>query len=107
MSQLSTAGRLLEYLERESRTLRDTVTNAAGVLPVRADRVMRGEGRLSLAEQLRLAEATLVVAPKFSRHAKRLRAQTLAAHSYEAGKNVVCHRDAPVERWERSAVLRG
>lgn len=107
MSQLSTAGRLLNELDRESRALRDTVTNAAGVLPARADRVMRGEDRFSLAEQLRLAEATLVVAPKFSRQAMRLRAQTLATRSYEHGDNVVCHRDAPVERWERSAVLRG
>ncbi|HVX40621.1 MAG TPA: hypothetical protein VHB25_13715 [Gemmatimonadaceae bacterium] len=107
MSQLSTAGRLLKELERESRAIRDTVTNAAGVLPTRADRAMRGEGKLSLAEQLRLAEATLVVAPKLSRQAIRLREQTLATQSYVLGENVVCHRDAPVERWERSSVLRG
>lgn len=107
MSQVSTAGRLLKDLERESRALRDTVTNAAGVMSARADRAMRGDGRLSLAEQLRLAEATLVVAPKFSRAATRLRAQALAAQSYELGESVVCHRDAPVDRWERSTIVRG
>ena len=107
MPQLSTAGRLLKDLERESRALRDTVTNAAGVLATSADRALRGDGRLTLAEQLRLAEATLIVAPKFSRQALRLRGQTLAATSYERGDNVVLHRDAPVERWERSAALRG
>ena len=107
MSQLSTAGRLLKELERESRAIRDMVTNAAGVLPLRADRAMRGETKLSLAEQLRLAEATLVVAPKFARQAVRLREQTLATQSYELGENVVCHRDAPVDRWERSTALHG
>ncbi len=107
MSQLTTAGRLLKDLERESRGLRDTVTNVAGVHATRADRAMRGEDRLSLAEQLRLSEATIVVAPKFARQAMRLRGQTLAARSYELGEHVVTHRDPPVEPWERSSALRG
>jgi hypothetical protein len=61
---------------------------------------------LTLSEQLRLAEAALVVAPGHSRHALQLRAQALAARGYESGDLVERHRDAPVDRWERTAQLR-
>ncbi len=105
MSQLSTAGRLLGELHREGPALRDTVASAAGIVAERADATMSGALRLSLAEQLRLSEATLVLAPRFTRQALRLRGQALAARSYESG-DVQVHNESPVERWERSAQMR-
>jgi hypothetical protein len=105
MPQLSTAGRLLSELNRESTTLRDTVAGAAGIVAERADATMKGEIRLSLSEQLRLSEAAIVLAPRLARQALRLRGQALAARSYESGE-VQLHNESPVERWERSAQMR-
>ena len=84
MVQLTTAGRLLDALNSMSPAARDAVALAAGLSPERADAAMIGALRLSLSEQLRLSEATVVLAPKFARHALRLRGQVLAARSYEA-----------------------
>jgi hypothetical protein len=105
MSQLSTAGRLLGELHREASALRDTVASAAGIVVERAEATMNGAIRLSLAEQLRLSEATLVLAPRYTRQALRLRGQALAARSYESGE-VQVHTDSPAERWERSPQMR-
>lgn len=106
MSQNSTAGRLLELLLADSRAIRDAVVFAAGLLPERAEAAMTGGVRLSLSEQLRLAEATIVTAPKFRRHAHRLRGQVLAARSFEANELVERHLEAPSQRWEGSAPMR-
>jgi hypothetical protein len=106
MSQLSTAGRLLGELHRESATLCEMVASGAGILHNRARRARTGEVRLSLAEQLRLAEAVTLFAPAHAPGAKRLRSQVLAARSFESGDLVVRHSEAPIDRWERSAELR-
>jgi hypothetical protein len=106
MPQLTTVGRLLQDLHRTSPTMRDTVVCAAGLSPDRADMSMAGAVKLKLSEQLRVAEAVLLVAPEFARAAERLRAQTLAARSFENGDLVDTHHDAPVERWERAVSLR-
>jgi hypothetical protein len=105
MAQLTTAGRLLEQLHETSPAIREAVVYAAGLSTDRADAAMRGALRLSLSEQLRLSEATLVVAPKFSRDAMRLRTQVLAARSYEAGELIDAHREVPVDRWEHNETL--
>ena len=105
MTQITTAGRLLNQLYKESEQMRDAVAMAAGILPDRAQSAMTGQVKLTLSEQLRLSEATTIVAPQFSRQAMRLRGQALAARSYEEG-NVLQHQDSPAERWERSAQLR-
>jgi hypothetical protein len=106
MSALTSVGRLLAEIHRESASVRDTVARAAGISLARADGAMLGTTRLSLSEQLRVCEATLLLAPTFSRTAIRLRGHALAARSFENGEHVDCHFDAPVERWERSASLR-
>ena len=62
MSQVSTAGRLLGDLYRESAALGEMVGCGAGILHQRVEGAMRGDVRLTLAEQLRLAEATMVLA---------------------------------------------
>jgi hypothetical protein len=105
MTQITTAGRLLNQLYKESEQIRDAVAMAAGILPDRAQSAMTGQVKLTLSEQLRLSEAATIVAPQFSRQAMRLRGQALAARSYEEG-NVLQHQDSPAERWERSAQLR-
>jgi hypothetical protein len=105
MAQMTTAGRLLNDLERDSITLRKTVVHAAGIVMERAESAMRGTSRLSLSEQLRLSEATALVAPDFARQAARLRAQVLAARSFESG-DVECRLEAPAQRWERASGLR-
>ncbi|HEY9225292.1 MAG TPA: hypothetical protein VIP11_01510 [Gemmatimonadaceae bacterium] len=106
MSQNTTAGRLLESLRDESPAVRDAVTLAAALPAERADAAMVGALRLTLSEQLRLAEATIVTAPKFRRDALRLRGQVLAARSFEAQELVERHRDPPVQRWEVSSQIR-
>ena len=106
MPQLTTAGRLLADLHREAPTIRNTVASAAGVSIERADAAMSGALKLTLAEQLRLSEAIAVVVPRYAREAARLRAQALAAKSFECGELVDRHRDAPVDRWERASQLR-
>jgi hypothetical protein len=106
MSHVSTAGRLLSDLHRESTTLCEVVASGAGILHDRAQRAMTGELRLTLAEQLRLAETTRMLAPKFAAAAARLRDQVLAASSFESGSLVVRHSDVPPERWEACANLR-
>ena len=106
MAQLTTAGRLLEDLHRDGQPIRDAVVSAAGVNLERADAAMIGAFRLTLSEQLRLAEAAILVAPRHARRALRLRAQALAARGYETGDLVERHRDAPADRWERTPQLR-
>ena len=105
MAQVSTAGRLLEDIARESAALYGVVTNGAGLDEDRARGARAGELRLTLAEQLRLAEATTVFARDFARDAVKLRAQALAARSFETGDSVARHNEAPAERWERSTQL--
>lgn len=106
MPQLSTAGRLIQTLNGTSTAVRDAVAHAAGITPERADGAMAGALRLSLAEQLRLSEATLALAPDYKREALRLRGQALAARSFESGSLVDRHADAPSQRWETSSSLR-
>jgi hypothetical protein len=106
MSQLSTAGRLFQSLSSKSTAIRDAVAHAAGIPPERADGAMAGSVRLSLAEQLRLSEATMVLSPEHKREALRLRGQALAARSFESGNLVDRHSEAPVQRWEASSTLR-
>ena len=106
MTQATTVGRLLHQLYTDSPSVRNLVVRAAGLSVERAESAMSGALKLSLSEQLRLAEATLLLAPDHSRDAVRLRGQALAARSYETGGFVESHRDAPTEPWERSANLR-
>jgi hypothetical protein len=106
MPQPTTVGRLLNELHAASPAVRDLVVRAAGLSVERADAAMSGDAKLSLSEQLRLSEATLLLAPDCGRNALKLRGQVLAARSYESGEFVDSHRDSPVERWERSANLR-
>jgi hypothetical protein len=106
MPQNTTAGKLRETLNDESPAVRDAVVYTAALAPERADAAMTGSLRLSLSEQLRLAEATLVAAPKLKREAIRLREQALAARSFESNELVERHRDAPAQRWENSSPLR-
>jgi hypothetical protein len=103
--QGSTAGRLLGEIHRESPSLRDTVATVAGIGQERAQESMTGATRLTLAEQLRLAEAVLLLAPRFGRLAARLRGQALAARSYDSG-DVQLHRELSAQRWERSPQMR-
>ena len=106
MPQLSSVGRLLQDVYRASPVMGDTVVSAAGLSPECAQMSMSGAGKLKLSEQLRVCEATLLIAPDFARTAERVRAQVLAARSYEHGDLVDTHHDAPVERWERAVNLR-
>jgi hypothetical protein len=105
MTQFTTAGRLLGVLYKDSEQLGDAVVHASGIPVERAQGALVGTLRLTLSEQLRLSEATALVAPRFARQALRLRGQVLAARSYENG-DVMNHQDSPAERWERSAQLR-
>jgi len=105
MSQVTTAGRLLKELSRESASNCQSVVRAAGVTAEKAESAMSGVARLSLSEQLRLSEAVLLLAPAFSRQALRLREQVLAARSYETG-DVDRRIEAPAQRWERVNGLR-
>lgn len=105
MPQISTAGRLLADLNREGSELRDLIALSAGVVLERADEAMAGAIKLTLSEQLRLAEATVLHAPTFSRQALRLRGQVLAARSYEA-REVDGPAESPADRWERSPQMR-
>jgi hypothetical protein len=106
MPQTTTAGRLLKDLHEKSPAVREAVVYTAALTPERADAAMSGSLRLSLSEQLRLAEATMMAAPTFKREAIRLREQALAARSFESNELVERHRDAPVQRWETSSQLR-
>jgi hypothetical protein len=106
MPQITTAGRLLEDLHDESPAVRDAIVYTAALSLERADAAMAGSLRLSLSEQLRLAEATMRAAPRFKREAMRLREQALAARSYESKELVERHRDVPAQRWETSSQLR-
>jgi hypothetical protein len=102
----TSAGRLLDELQRESPSVRDMVVAAAGVSADRAEGSINGTTRLSLSEQLRLSEATILLAPSHARAAVRMRAQVLAARSFENRELVDRHADAPDERWERAPHLR-
>lgn len=79
MTQISTAGRLLADLHKESPTLYENVAEQAGIVADRADATRLGELKLSLSEQLRLSEATMSYAKKFSHLAHDLRDQALDA----------------------------
>jgi hypothetical protein len=105
MTQISTAGRLLNELAKVSTATRDAVIDAAGIDAGRADAASIGALRLTLSEQLRLSEASARLAPTLMRAAFTLRGQALAARAYEEGA-VAVHSDRPAERWERSAQLR-
>jgi hypothetical protein len=105
MPQLTTAGRLLHDLDYDNPALRDQIIQAAGIRMDKANAAMAG-ARLTLAEQLRLSEAVSLLAPQHARTAGRLRAQALAARSFEKGDLVDRHHDAPVQNWERSAAMR-
>ena len=105
MSQVTTAGRLLKDLQRESADHWQSVVRASGVEPEKAESAMCGAARLTLSEQLRLSEAVLLLAPTLSRQAMRLREQVLAARSYETG-DVERRIEAPAQRWERVSGLR-
>jgi len=83
--QMSTAGRLLTHLYDKSECLGDAVATASGIQLERARGASIGATRLTLSEQLRLSEATALVAPAFARLALRLRAQVLAARSHDDG----------------------
>lgn len=102
MSQVTTAGRLLGELNQESTVLRDLVATEAGILVERVEATMTGELRLSLSEQLRLSEATIVLAPQFTRQALWLRGQVLSARSVES-REAYFHSDALADRWEHSS----
>lgn len=103
--QQTTATHLLQDLYHANPTTRDTVAAAAAIPMERARSATDGLLRLTLMEQLRLAEAVLAIAPTHARRAMRLRSQALAARSYELG-DVEVHRETPAERWERSSALR-
>jgi hypothetical protein len=105
MTQVTTAGRLLAQLYGESEGLGDAIAAASGIQLDRAHGAASGTTPLTLSEQLRLSEATTLLAPRFTRQALRLRGQVLAAHSYERG-DVLARADSPTERWERSSLLR-
>jgi hypothetical protein len=101
MSELSTAGRLFQTLNGDSASKRDAVADAAGIAPDRAAGAMIGALHLTLAEQLRLSEATLVVAPEHKRDALKLREKVLSARSDEAGDLVDRRGDPPTQRVEK------
>ena len=103
--QPTTASHLLQDLYHANPAMRDTVAAAAAIPIDRAHAATEGLLRLTLMEQLRLAEAVLVIAPAHARRAMRLRSQVLAARSYELGE-VEVHLETPADRWERSAALR-
>src|SRR5262249_30451066 len=100
-------GRLLELLHAESREVCEAVTAAAGLSPERVSAAMSGTIRLSLSEQLRLSEAAAVLAPDFTPHALKLRAQALSARSVYA--NETSDRlPLPVsDAWDRASELFG
>ena len=81
--QMSTAGRLLAELYRDSECLGDAVATASGIQIDRARAAAIGGTRLTLSEQLRLSEATTLHAPRFARQAVRLRTQVLNARGSE------------------------
>lgn len=105
MSPPTTAGRLLAELDRAAPALCDFVASSAAVSIERVDAAINGTVRLSLAEQLRLAEAITIVAPRFTRQALKLRGQTLAAQTFERGAVVERHRETPHDSWEASSHL--
>ncbi len=106
MAQITTVGRLLNELHRESPAVFGAAIHAAGVPVERADAARIGTLRLTLSEQLRLSEASAIVLPRLTRNAHRLRGQVLAARNYEAAAFVQRHRDSPAVRWEAAAMLR-
>jgi hypothetical protein len=107
MTQLTTARRLLECLYDESPAVYEAVASAAGLSTERTNAVLGGSVRLSLSEQLRLSEATAVLAPDFTPHALRLRGLVLAARSVDGSETVPPRRDPATDPWERAAELRG
>lgn len=105
MPSRTTAQLLLRDLLRESPAMCEAIVTAAGVAPERAMAASRGETALSLSEQLRLAEAVLMCAPMHGRQARRLRSQALMAREYQDAEPRPAV-PSPMERWERSALLR-
>ncbi len=106
MPQVTTAGRLLQDLDRVSHTTYEAVVRTAGITSEQAGECMAGVLKLKLSEQLRVAEATMLISPEHTRAATRLRTQALAARSFENGEVAASHSDAPVLPWEREANLR-
>jgi hypothetical protein len=104
--QLTTAGRLLFDLHEESPAICDAVVRASGITGERAEAAMLEGARLSLSEQLRLSEATVLIAPAHARTAVRLRGQVIAARSFENGDLVERQPGPGAEKWERSSNLR-
>lgn len=102
----TTAGRLLIELAKESAAKRDAIAIAAGIMPDRAAAAVEGSAELTLAEQLRLAEATILCAPRYARHALRLRDQALAARTFREDTAGPAPVASPLERWERSPHMR-
>jgi len=102
----TTAGRLLIELARESVAKRDAIAIAAGIVPDRAAAAAAGTAELTLAEQLRLAEAAIICAPNHARQALRLREQALAARSFHEDAAEKTFVVSPLERWERSSHMR-
>jgi hypothetical protein len=100
------AGSLLKRLARDSRERLNRVLMHAGLEAQKADQLIKGETSLSLAEQLRLADAALLVAPAHRRESLRLRAQVLAARDYETGEFSKRDTVPPVVRWEQVGALR-
>ena len=100
---LGTLRPLLAFLRTQRRAV--TAEFRTGIQLDRAHGAASGTTPLTLSEQLRLSEATTLLAPRFTRQALRLRGQVLAAHSYERG-DVLARADSPTERWERSSLLR-
>jgi hypothetical protein len=103
MPNLTSAGRLLESLHSESPEICDAVASAAGLSADRVAGAMRGGERLSLSEQLRLSEATALLAPAFTADALRLRGHVLSARSMHASEVGESQRDPAVDPWERAA----
>lgn len=98
----TTAGRLLIELAKDSTAICDAIAVAAGIAPDRAAAVIEGNTELTLAEQLRLAEATLLCAPRHARQAMHLRGQALAARTFREDTAGPAPVVSPLERWERS-----
>lgn len=103
MPNLTSAGRLLESLNAKSPAICDAVASAAGLSADRVTGAMRGSVRLSLSEQLRLSEATALLAPAFTADALRLRGHVLSARSTDTTEVAESHRDPAMDPWERAA----
>jgi hypothetical protein len=105
MPNPTTAGRLLASLHAESPEVCDAVAAAAGLSAERVTSARTGALRLSLSEQLRLSEATALLAPSFTPDALGLRAQVLSARSAYSADGVDPRRDPVNASWDRAGEL--